>query len=508
MTGARARRRRRPAARGVAALAGLLMSWPASAAATGPPPAATADFTEVVAVIHMHTSLADGAASPLELARAARVAGVDAMVITDHFLEKVTYAPWPVGNVLGVTVSRPSVLSGGLDRYFDALAAAEKEVPGVLLLPALEVTPFARWTGSLFLRTLRLEGWHRHVLVIGIEDRRALRGLPVAGNRQGGRYGCWSLLFLVPALGSLWSAARMVRPPTREMRLGKFLLRKKKRSVTEGLIGVASLAVLVAGFPFRVETWSAVGGDPGDAPFRLLEDRVRLLGGVTSWAHPEAAAEKEDHGITIATAPYAELVARTDADAFGALPEGVKSLLPPGGIWDRALAAHLDGKRATAPFALAELDEHRGVNAIDLRILQTVLFVRERSHAGLVEALRSGRMYARWTPGNRPPLRLSAWGAAAPGQPPAVSGGSLRGGPPISLRFAVEGGDGTAVTARLVRRGEVIWSERLVPPFEENLQDAPPGPTDYRLDIEGVYPYRIISNPIFVTVPGEQGVGA
>src|SRR5206468_2021694 len=106
------------------------------------------------------------------------------------------------------------------------------------------------------------------------------------------------------------------------MRLGKFLLRKKKRSITEGLIGVASLAVLVAGFPFRVERWSAVGGDPGDAPFRLLEDQVRLLGGVTSWAHPEAAAEKEDHGIKIATSPYPELVARTDADAFGALPKG------------------------------------------------------------------------------------------------------------------------------------------------------------------------------------------
>ena len=510
MTGTCVRRRPPcPAALGIASLAGLLMPCPNSAAAsTGPAPTATADFTEVVAVIHMHTSLADGAASPVELARAARVAGVDAVVITDHFLEKVTYAPWPIGNVLGVTVSRPSVLSGGLDRYFDALAAAEKEVPGVLLLPALEVTPYARWTGSFLLHTLQLEGMHRHVLVIGIEERRALRGLPVAGNLHAGRYGSWSLLFLVPALGVLWSAARMVRPRTREMRLGKFLLRKKKRSITEGLIGVASLAVLVAGFPFRVERWSAVGGDPGDAPFRLLEDQVRLLGGVTSWAHPEAAAEKEDHGIKIATSPYPELVARTDADAFGALPEGVKSLLPPGGIWDRALAAHLDGKRATAPFALAELDEHRGVKEIDLRILQTVLFVRERSHAGLVEALRSGRMYARWTPEARPPLRLSAWAAEAPGQPSAISGGSLKGGMPLTLRFAVAGGDGTAVTARLVRRGEVIWSARLVPPFEEHLQDDPSGPTDYRLDIEGAYPYRLISNPIFVTRPGERREGA
>ena len=490
----------RRAARRLGIVAALLM--PSQA------PAAESDGLEIVAVIHLHTSLADGAASPLELARAARAAGVDALVITDHYLEKVTYAPWPIGNVAGVSLSRPSVISGSLDRYFDTLADAERQVPGVLVLPALEVSPYARWSGSVLLRTLRLEGWHRHVLVIGVEDRRALRALPAAGNRRGGCYGAWSLLFVVPAAALAWSGRRMVRPSYREARVGKFLLRRRQRSITAALIGAASLAALIAGFPFRVERWSAVGSDPGDAPFRLLEERVRLLGGVTSWAHPEAAAEKEDLGVRIETPPYPEMVGRTDADAFGALPEGVKSLLPPGGIWDRALADHLEGRRSTAPFALAELDEHRAASQIDLRILQTVLRVRERSHAGLVEALRSGRMYARWTPADRPPLRLVAWEAGARGRPPVESGGTLDAGAPVSLRFSVAGGDGTAVTARLVRRGEVIWSARQVPPFEQVLDDDPPAPASYRLDIEGAYPYRLISNPIFVALPGRGREGA
>src|SRR6185295_20181877 len=118
---------------------------------------------------------------------------------------------------------------------------------------------------------------------------------------------------------------------------------------------------------------------------------------------------------------------------------------PPGGLWDQALAAHREGRRRTAPFALAELDEHRAASEIDLRILQTVLWVRERTHAGVVEALRSGRMYARWTPQDRPPLRLVTWEVTAPGGPPVSSGGSLPGGTPRSLRVAVSGGDGTAV---------------------------------------------------------------
>ncbi len=489
-------------------IAALLAALPAAAPMAGPA-AAPEPFSasEMVTVIHLHTTQGDGAASPLDLARRAREAGVDALVITDHLLEKVTYAPWPIGNVIGMSLSRPSILSGGLDRYFDTLIDVEQQVPGVLLLPGMEVTPYAHWKGSLLARTLELEGWHRHVLVIGIENRGALRDLPVADNRRGGRYGPWSLLFLVPGAGLVWSAAAVGRPGYRETRLAKFVLRRKRRPILQGTVGMLSFALLVTGFPFRVERWSAVGPDPGDLPFRYLEDRVRSLGGVTSWAHPEAEAEKEVMGIRITTAPYPDMVARTDADAFGALPEGVKSLLPPGGVWDQALRDHLEGKRLSAPFALAELDEHRAASEIDLRILQTVCSVRERSHAGVVEALRSGRMYARWSPENRPPLRLFSWEARAAQGKAVGPGGTLREPGPLTLRLGVDGGDGREVTARLVRLGVVIWSARLVPPFDKEVPDDAPRPTYYRLDIEGAYPYRLISNPIFAGEPRERREG-
>ena len=77
-------------ARRLAVMAALLARWHAPLAAETAP-----ESSEVVAVIHLHTSLGDGRASPFELARAARDAGVGALVITDHYLEKVTYAPWP-----------------------------------------------------------------------------------------------------------------------------------------------------------------------------------------------------------------------------------------------------------------------------------------------------------------------------------------------------------------------------------------------------------------------------
>src|SRR5262249_61895123 len=126
-------------------------------------------YREVVAGMRRHETRGAGLSTPVERARAARSAGVQVLVITDRLLEKVSYAPWPVGGVIGLAYSRPSVVSGGIARYLDRLAAAEREVPGVLLLPGVEVTPYARFSGSLFGPALRLGGWARPVLVLGID---------------------------------------------------------------------------------------------------------------------------------------------------------------------------------------------------------------------------------------------------------------------------------------------------------------------------------------------------
>jgi hypothetical protein len=471
-------------------------------AAIAPVPSPEA-LTEMVAVLHVHSSAGDGASSPLDLARAARRDGVDALVLTDHLLERVSYAPWPVGNALGVALSLPSVMTHGLDRYFREAEEAERRTPGLVVLPGFEVTPFARFVGSPWSGSLELQGWHRHLLILGLEDTPALRRLPVAGNRAGGVYNSWSALFLLPAAGFAWAARRLARPAYREATLGAFRLRQRRHPVREVLALLASASALWIGFPFRVEPYSPVGADPGEAPFHALITRVRRLGGITLWAHPEAGADARGPlGIRAVTRPYPDLVRGTDADGFGALSEGLRRLAPPGGIWDQALEDYLRGTRTRLPVAVAELDEHRAVGAIDFRSLQTVCLVRERSRRGLLEAIRSGRIYGRWTPAGKEPLRLALFRIEAAGAR-AISGGSLVARGPLTIHLGIAGGDGTEVTARLVRRGEVIWTRRGAPPFEDSVPDRVAGPACYRLDVEGAYPYRLIGNPIVVRTPGE-----
>ena len=94
-------------------------------------------------------------------------------MLTDHLLQRVRYAPWPLGNVMGVAVSRPSVLSHGVARYLTALARAEGEAPGTLVLPGVETSPYSRFGGSPLAGSLELQGWHRHLLVLGIDGHDA-----------------------------------------------------------------------------------------------------------------------------------------------------------------------------------------------------------------------------------------------------------------------------------------------------------------------------------------------
>jgi len=485
-----------------AALAALALLAAANAAAAPAPRAAGGGpgrpLTEMVAVLHVHSDIGDGVSSPLALARAARAAGVDVLGVTDHLILRAAWAPWPIGRVVGVAVSRPSVLTRGVGRYLEALDEAQRAVEGIVILPGYEVTPHARWSGTPWGGDLTLHGWHRHLLVFGLDDPAAVKRLPAAGNPRGGSYGFPSLAFALPAALALWAARRALTPRHRVVRLGGFELRRRRRPVLAVALLAGAVIVLYAGFPFRVERFSPVGADPGDAPERHLVSTVGALGGVSVWAHPEAAGTTaRAHGVSLRTDPYPGLVISTAADAFGALPEGVRELLPPGGLWDRALVEHAGGGRPTAPRALAEIDEHAAADRIDWNALQTVFLVDERSRAGVLRALRAGRLYARWTPEGGEPLRLAYFHAEAAGRR-AGAGDTLPSGGAVIIRLAIEGGGGIPVTARVVRMGRVIGTARGVPPLVAEFTDAAAPPAYYRLDVEGAYPYRLIGNPIFV----------
>jgi hypothetical protein len=132
--------------------------------------------------------------------------------------------------------------------------------------------------------------------------------------------------------------------------------------------------------------------------------------------------------------------------------------------------------------------------------VQTVFFVEQRSEAGVVDALRRGRMYAVRNSGDAA-LVLSDFTVAA-ASATAGMGDTLKAaaGTPLEVRATVSSPGGAhAVRVTLVKDGKVeaAWSGRT--PLEIRRADvAGAGRAYYRLDARVSGADYLVSNPVFV----------
>jgi hypothetical protein len=201
------------------------------------------------------------------------------------------------------------------------------------------------------------------------------------------------------------------------------------------------------------------------------------------------------------TDPYPDDLLRTHKyTAFGALYAQPTRFEQPGGRWDRLLGEYAAGERSQPAWGLGEAGLH-AVGGRPIGNVRTVFLVRERTEAGLWDALVRGRLYAL----QRSPegaLELADWTVRAGGVA-GVSGETVRvaAGTEIEVRVAVDsigtGANGVRVT--LVRNGAVLdaWSgEAGVRATHREIFDG--GPLVFRIDARSRPSHRLLSSPIFV----------
>jgi hypothetical protein len=378
--------------------------------------------------------------------------------------------------------------------------------PRVLLVPGVEVMPHYYWTGSPFALALTLNGTQKNVLVWGL-DRPALQGLPVIGNDGAGVLGVQTVLDALPVLLLVPGLVLLVRRRTRRERLGRAVVLVRRRAWLPGLVLCAiGLAALVRGWPFR-ETLHPASAHAGIAPYQDLIDYVEQRGGVAVWSFPETrdAGQQAVGPVTVswATDPYPDDLLRSFRyTAFGALYEDTTRAERPGEIWDRLLNEYAAGQRTRAPWALAESGFHDYSAGKKLGPVQTVFLVRERTEAGVLEALRAGRMYAQQR-GRDNGLALEFTVAAAGAA--AISGETLRATPGQTLEVTVAieatGPRPAEVRVTLVRSGSVIAAWSGAAPLRNIHRETWDGkPAVFRLEARGGGA-RLLSNPIFVKAP-------
>ncbi len=452
--------------------------------------------------VHVHSrEFSSGDHSIGELIDMARKRDVDVIVLTDHDRISMSYGFPPFRNLFSVTRSRNSVLKRGAKLYLETVNRIDAETPDVLLIPALESSPFYYWSGSFWKGTLTAHDWRKHIHLVGLTDPDVIEHLPLPGNGFSTR--CFSPLlprFLVFIGGVLLSLTLILQ--------GGFLRKAGRVFLVLGILGAMD------SHPFKSSRFDPFHGDRGAAPYQEMIDYVNAHGGMTFWAHPEARYGDREvvrprtiagihlPGIRMRTGVHPEDLLRTRRyTGFEALYGDTIHATDPGHEWDRELLEYCNGTRDHPAWGLCGIDFHReGQNSwSELDRGQTVFWARERSRAAVLAAMRSGRMYAVYQGGGAK-LRLDTFNLASGNGEPAVSGEEVSArGKTLHLRLSLALSDRSRVPLEvtLIDSGRVV--DRLVgsTPFLLDREMEPGRSFGYfRVDVRAKR-YRLLSNPIF-----------
>ncbi len=443
------------------------------------------DYIQVPGVVHVHTDVTMG--YPIgKLVALARKYGIEAIVLTDNYSLRFEYGIFPFRKLLRKVVELPSVSTFGIGRYMDMIRRAQEEHPEVVLVSGVEVTPHYFWTGSLLKGNLTMHDSQKNILVVGLrnpEDYEEM-GRIIQEDRY---FGPGSVLRALPVV--------FILP-------GIWLLRRGRRTLGGAMI-VLAVASSVNNFPYTLSRYDAYS-EGGVVPHQRLIDFVEAKGGMTFWSFPEARDfEVIKFGklgsVTVRTEPYPELLLNTKGyTGFGALYEDVVTATEPGNVWDRVLTEYCEGRRERPVWGIGEAGFHyEGQAGKRLCNVLTVFLVPKKDEEDILEAMRSGRMYAVLGTGDTRLVldKFTVNGRALMGDRLVVEGN-----PTVHLRVEERGGRKVPVSLRLVRSGEVVRNFEGTTPLEATYEDTSLwyGTAFYRVEVFGPSS-RIVSNPIFVT---------
>jgi len=455
-------------------------------------------------VVHVHSDLSTGDFSLEGLVGLADQQGIGALLLSENFLARVDYGLPPFRALTRVSRGERDI-GGDPARYLARVAEVQGRLPHVLIIPGVEVVPHYHWTGSPLALDMTVHDVQKNLLVFGLTDPRALAALPVIGNVHGGTYTLQSVLDALPALLVVPGVVLLARRRAVRKRIGRgAVVVLRRRAWGPGFVLCAvGVAAFVRGWPFT--SGGVMAGDVGAAPYQALIDYVDRAGGVTVWSLPEARDVGEQYvgpvRVGWLTQPYADDLLRTFRyTGFGSVYEDTSTFEQPGGGWDRLLGEYARGERSRPAWALAESAFHGHTAGKQVGPIQTVFLVAEKSEAGVLDALRRGRMYAVQRT-RELGFDLTDFSATADGVTVAM-GETLQApaGTPFEVVATVEASDGGRhdVRVSLVRNGRLEVLERGATPLRVVRRETADGaPVVLRVEARGAR-QRTLSNPIFV----------
>jgi hypothetical protein len=221
--------------------------------------------------------------------------------------------------------------------------------------------------------------------------------------------------------------------------------------------------------------------------------------------------------VTVTTEPHPEaLILTGHHTGFGGLYQEAHRAIQPGQVWDQAIDLFLRGERPQSPVMLGEIAFHALDHAgKDLDQVLSIVSVRSRRPEDLLDAIRTGRLYAVERRKKEFALRLETFRIECDAGRRGASIGEIldpEGHRDMVIRGSISTTDRQAhqITATVIRSGEALARLSGTTPLTIDLPDktAPAGRwLAYRLLVEGEG--ELVSNPVFVgPMPPDQHVTA
>jgi hypothetical protein len=451
--------------------------------------AAAAQYQQIPGVIDIRTTFSDGDLSVASVVALAKQKGLQVLVINDHDRLRLEYGLPPFRNILKRSVERNSINQSGAENYLRTIRDAERQHPGMIVIPGSESAPFYYWSGSPFNNTLTAHNHEKRILTIGMGKPDAYRNLPLLHNDSTGRLN-------ILKDGFIFYFAAIV--------LGILMLRWRGIYRWCGIAGILlSVLVILNSRPFKTSPFDAYHGDQGIAPYQLLIDYVNAAGGLTFWNYPETRSGIRKMGpISVKTLPYPEVLLESrNYTGFAALYGENVTIIEPGGLWDMALIEYCQGRRQRPPWGIATGDFHRESRETSLGSYYNVFLVQSRTKESVLAALDSGRVYA--AQGSFPKvIRIEEFTVTdSQSSRSAVSGDRIGVNGSARIRLLLSGADlkNKQAVVHVIKNGSVVHRYQGDIPARIEFEDGEIKPGElvyYRVDIKGEG--RIVTNPIFV----------
>lgn len=454
------------------------------------------EYIQVPGLIDLRTDFSDGAHTLEYLIKLAKKRGIDVLFINDHDRKVLEYGIRPFQTILKKRVEEPSINKKGPENYLNMIDAASKKYPDVILIPGAESAPFYYWKGSYFKKNLTVCDWERHLLIVGLEEPKDYKELPILHNGYSTKY----ILSSIPIASFLFLALLIV---------GFYVIRWKRIIRYSGIaISVFALLLLINNHLLKSSPYDQYHGPQEISPYQLLIDYVNSRGGMVFWNHPETLSGKGKLGpIFRDTPPYPQvLIESTNYTGFAALYGDAITITEPGNIWDKVLIEYCSGRRENPVWGISSADFHREGGAGEkLGNYPTFFLVKSKTKKDILDALKKGRMYACRGDADSPRLILEDFSISdSKSSQKVVMGEEIfsKGYPSINIRISTTDSEkGNSITVRLIRSGNLLETFSTETPLNINFEDdffEPGKKIYYRLDAIDKKGRKLVSNPIFV----------